>query len=327
MDRFQLPADHLLAALSRAPVPISLLNALRSLADVRASVDLFVASDRGLLQIVVDGRRVMLTGAARDAVLTLLGQGARSALERDTAAGGTSAGGLLDPSTAARVASVGAQVQESRLLAALPQAEEAAADAEVVAADAEQPATVLPIPLMETPTIDDAAKNLARAIDSSGLFLEAHFAQFLRGQRSLRQIEDETRSLPVDPQGASAAVSERRSAMQFDALQRQTISLVGQAWTGQPFRIEIEADRERNREAANSGDATGLFVATLTMRLPNLGRVQARIRVMQSTVGVQIESERPTALAAELPHLASALSARGLSLAQLTAAPQGVEGQ
>jgi len=327
MGRFQLPAERLLAALSGAPVPISLLSALRGLAEVRASVDLFVAGDRGLVQIVVDGRRLMLTGAARDAVLGLLGQGARSALERGTAAGGAPAAGLLDPSTAARIASVGAQVQESRLLAALPQAEAPVAQAQIVPADAEQPATTIPTPLMETPPNGDAAKSLARAIDLSGLFLEAHFAQFLRGERSLRQIEDETRALPVDAQGASAAVSERRSAMQLDALQRQTVSLVGQAWTGQPFRIEIEADRERNREAANSGDATGLFVATLTMRLPNLGRVQARIRVMQSTVGVQIESERPTALAAELPHLASALSARGLSLAQLTAAPQGVEGQ
>ena len=90
-------------------------------------------------------------------------------------------------------------------------------------------------------------------------------------------------------------------------------------WNGQAFRIQIERDRERNREAANVGDATGLFVATLSLRLANLGQLCARIRVVENTVAVQIESHQPAALGAELPQLASALLARGLKLAQLAA--------
>jgi len=312
MDRYQLSADRLLSVLDSLALPSALLNGLRNLAPAQASVEVLLASDRGALQVLVDGRRFLLTGAARDAVLTLLGLGARLPEERASASSAPADGGLLDLSTAARVASVDAQVQGSRSLAAN-------APSEVVLTDTQRPATVIAAPLMQSPDVDDAGKSLARAIDSSGLFLEAHFAQALRGERSFRQIEEEARSLPVDAHPKDAQTTDRRSAMQLDALQRQAITLVGQAWTGQPIRIEIERDRERNREAANAGDATGLFVATLNLRLPNLGALRARIRFMETTVGVQLESDQAATLNAELSQLADALAARGLNLAQLAA--------
>jgi hypothetical protein len=313
MNRYQLSADKLLRALEDLPVPIALLRALRGLAEARTSVGVLLAADRGLLQISVDGRRATLTGPARDSVLSLLGQGPGSPTDRSSGAAAPGAAGGFDPSTAARVASVDAQVQESRLLAGTSQAD-------LVDADSRQPAAVISEPLMADPSRDDAGKSLARAIDSSGLFLEAHLAQWLKGERSLRQIEEETQHLPVDARSRDAELSDLRGARQLDALQRQAITVTGQAWAGQPIQIEIERDRERHREAANVGDATGLFVATLTLSLPSLGWVRARIRVMENTVGVQVESEQAFILAGDLPLLASAFAARGLNLAQLDAA-------
>jgi len=318
LQRCQLPADRLLAALQNLPLPTSLLSALRGLAQARASVDLLLASDRSLLQILIDGRKTVLTGAARDAALKLLDQGLLAATDRAGPPSGALSGGLLDASTAARAAFVGAQVQESRLLAITPEAQS-------LLGEAEPPATVIAAPLMQTPALDDASKSLAHAVESSGLFLEAHVAQLLRGERSMRQIEDEARHLPVDARSGPTQMSDRRSAMQLDAMHRQAVTLVGQAWVGQPIRIQIEADRERNREAANWGNATGVFVATLKIRLPNLGPLNARIRVMESTVGVWIESDCASNLSRELPSLAEALSARGLALAQLAAGAPSAE--
>jgi hypothetical protein len=318
IDRYQLAADRLLQVLETLSIPESMRGALRSMAQAGQSVDVLLAGDRSSLQILVAGRRVALAGEARDAVLTLLGQDASLTSGRASVTANPVMGMLLDAAAAARSASVDAQIQESRALA--PNA-----SPELLESTSEQPATVITTPLMDAASVEDAGRALARAVDSSGLFLEAHLAQMLRGERTLQQIQGEARRLPVDTQPGGAQAADRRSAMQLDAMQRQAISLIGQAWAGQPFRIQIERDWERNREAANAGDATGLFVATLSMRLANLGQLYARIRVVASTVGVQIETDQAAALSADLPQLARALSARGLELAQLTAIAPAVE--
>jgi hypothetical protein len=49
----------------------------------------------------------------------------------------------------------------------------------------------------------------------------------------------------------------------------------------------------------------------------------ARVRVVQSTVGIRIESEQAAQLRAALPPLAAALAARGMQLAQLSAVSPG----
>jgi hypothetical protein len=311
MGRYEVPALRLLAALEAASAPASVLDALRSLAAGGVSATLLLAADRAQVQVLLDGRRVTLAGAARDAALVLLGE-----VERGPAPTAVPlAAGRLDPSLAARVAWVGAQIQESRAHPGGPDpvAEQPGPPPEPVAIGG---------PLLADPARDDAGAALARGVEGSGLFLEAHLAQWLRGERSLQQIQDEAQRLPAATAGAGDA-AQARGAAQADALQRQAITVAGQAWPGQAIQIEIERDRERNPEAANAGDDTGLFVATLKMQLPNLGTLGVRIRVMDRTVGVLVTSARSAALADQLPRLASALSARGLTLAQLAAAPDG----
>jgi hypothetical protein len=82
-------------------------------------------------------------------------------------------------------------------------------------------------------------------------------------------------------------------------------------------RLLIERDMERNPQAANLGDASGLFQATLDLELPRLGVLHARVRVMDETVGVRIESGRAAALVPALEALGGALAARGLNVAAL----------
>ncbi len=311
--RYSIAAGRLVAALDSAAVPVALLEGLRNLAAAGASVDLYLAPDRGLVQIVLDGRRIPLSGSARDAVLSLLGEVARAAMSSAGDRAAATPAPAFDASLTARAADVGAQIEESRAHAG---EETGNATAQTVRTEL----TVIAAALMPEPPLADAG-SLARAIGSSGLFLEAHLAQWLRGERSLRQVQDEVRDLPLDARSGDAGSSERRATLQLDALQRQAINLNAQAWPGQAVQLDIE--RDRRREDESEGDAAGLFQATLAMSLPHLGALRARIRIMQGTVGVQIEAEREPDLKPELARLASALSARGLNLAALDLAPAG----
>lgn len=310
LERFVLAAGRLLSTLEGVSLPIAILQGLRALAAQGASVEVYLAMDRGSAQIVMDGRRVPLGGAAREALLTVLGQTARTALETSgVPCGEIRATASPDPSAAARAAAVEAQVQESRLCGPA---------LSVFAVPAAVATTVVPDPLMTSADSQGAADALARAIDSSGLFLESHLAQWLRGERSLEQIRDEVRQLPAAPDLSLVAANEQRATTQIEALVQQAFCLTGQAWEGQPLRIQIERERERHREAANIGDPTGMFQATLQLDLPRLGALEVRIRAMENTVAVQIEARHPPA-AADLANLENALVGRGLHVARLAA--------
>ncbi len=319
MERLSLAAGALLGALEEVPVSTGLLDALRALAASGAAVDLFLGADRGWVQIVLGGRRVTLTGSARDAALTLLGAPPDPARLAGTTAPKVLATAYPDSSTNARAASIQAQVQESRSKAGRDMG---SAQSEPSA----QPSIAVRSPLLSGLGVEEAAQMLRRAVSSSGLFLEAHVAQWLRGERSFELVQEESDQM-AELAGAFGSLAEadaapdRRASAQLDALQHQTIQLTGEAWAGQPIQLEIECDRERNREAANLGDATGLFLATLHLNLPHLGAVRACIRVIDTTVGVHIEAGFASALAPELPQLTAALSTRGLQVAALDLAP------
>lgn len=316
-ERATLLAARVLAAVEQvdatSALPGAVLEGLRRLAASGDSVGVLLGAVRGVVALLVDERRAPLAGRARDAILTLLGDaaddGSAGALGAPAARGPIAA----DPSAAARAADVDAQVQQSRI-----HSDESAQLASGGPASAGPlPALRLAAPLLADGVADAAADRLAEAIDGSGWFLEAHVAQWLRGERSLAQVMGESRRLAGE---TAVGAMDQRGARQFEVLQRQALALAGEAWAGQPMQLEIERDRERHREAANAGDATGLFVATLSLDLPHLGSLQARIRIVERTVGVHIESRYAAVLQPALAPLHAALSARGLRVAQLEAA-------
>ncbi len=307
--RYAVPAVRLLAALDGLAVPGPLLEGLRRAAASGAPVELLLSADRGMVQVVVEGRRIPLTGAARDAALTVLGQstGPAPAVPPAPAA-------LLraDAALAARVAAVGAQVQEARTH---PGVTVAGRDDDVAPA----PALLGTEPVLSGPS---PAARLAAAVDTSSLFLEAHVAQWLRGERSLAQLQDEVARLadrlPADGNG------EQRAARQLDALHHQLVCLRLPAWPGQALELAIGRDPEHPRDAPGADPAaSGLFQATLRLDLPRLGTLEVRLRLLQETVGVRIRAADAAAVAPALPQLASALAGRGLHLVAVDLAPAG----
>jgi len=284
-----------------APDP-AVLEGLRRLGARGAAADLLVAADHRSILLLLDGRRVPLGAAARDAVLALL---ERRLEPRGAAApvadAADAARSPVDPADAARAAAIQALVGRARSqgAGALPRATAPA-----------QQAWALQRPLLAGADPDPAAA-LAAAVESSGLFLEAHVAQWLDGARTLDQLRDE-QAAP-----AAGTAGEPRAAAQLDALQRQAIALSGEAWSGQPVQWLIERAGGRHRDAPDPGHETGLFQATVRLDLRHLGGLQARIRVVEGTVGVQIEAEHPGSFAAAMPRLADALDARGLQVVAL----------
>jgi hypothetical protein len=313
LGRSALPAGRLLVALDGASAPAVVLDGLKAAAAASGSVELLLSPDRGLVQIVLDGRRIPLAGAARDAVLILLGEIARG---DEPGRAPATASGALDPSQAGRIAAVGAQVQESRAQAGSTLAGEV---------QSAEPAStvVLATPLMTGPDAGEAGRSLARAVDASGLFLEAHVAQWLRGKRPLGQVLEEARSLPPVVGGAHAAASESRASRQLEAQQNQLVRLQAPAWPGQLMDLQIAREPERRADAAGAGDEAGLFQATLSLELPRLGTLHARIRLLHDTVGLQLAAQQTALLLPALQDLSTALSARGLTLAALELAPAG----
>lgn len=317
VGRFRIPADSLLRALETAGAPDSTQEGLRRLAAAGADVEVLLAPDRGLVLLVIDGRRIPMTGSARDAVLNLLGETTRGAADAAAAPARSGAAGGLDPSTAVRVAAVGAQIEESRSHAALD-------PADVVDPEPRRALIVSTQTVLKGSGTEAAAARIASAVEQSGLFLEAHLAQWLRGERSLHAIEDEARALPAENPPGDARAGEARGRAQLDALQHDGVSLSSHAWPGQSFQLEISGDRERHRDRAIAGDAPGVFTATLTLTMPRLGAMRVRIRATAHALGIHVESDQPGVVRGELGKLASALSARGLQLAQLDASPPAV---
>jgi hypothetical protein len=315
-ERRTVAAGALLDALETAGAAPALLAPLRAGAQAGTWLDLLVSPDHSLVQVLLDGRRMPLTGAAREAALALLEPSTPA--PSAAAAAAAPAGTRPDADLAARVAAVDAELREARVAGPEAAVEDGPAAAEPLVAR-------FGTPLLQG-SAGAAAGRLAQTIEHSGLFLEAHTAQWLAGARDEAQLAAELRALgSAAADGSAVRGPDQRAALQLEALQRQALRLAGPAWEGQELRLEIARDRERPGEAADGHEATGLFQATLALELPRLGTLQARIRVMDRTVGVQIESAHAGALVPGLGALAEALSAHGLSLIELRVAPLAQE--
>lgn len=328
--RTVVPADRLLAALGRlaSNLPGAVLSALRGAAASGANVELIVPGDKSPLQLIVAGQRVGVSGPARDALLGAVGPSGNAASPRE-AFPQPALPPAPDAAAATRAVIVEAQVAGLRVQPLSLPGSGGAESVTQAGQGSAGPATatvVLRQPLTLTASGGASAAvlapALASAVENSGLFLESHLAAWAHGQRSLQQVQAESHALLVDAvtgaQQDPQAWSAQRAASQIDALQQQAFALSGPAWPGQAFRLEIARDRGDRRATDASPPSAGPVTATLSMTLPKLGVISAKIRVAASTVGVQMESPDAAVLQRSLPALASAFDARGLTVAQLT---------
>jgi len=303
-------------------------------ADGNALATLILPAGPGPARIDLGGRQFALPPALRDALLSLPNGGSASNGSPAAANANTTA----TASTLAAEAKSAMQLPTQTLVAATA-AESAAttsAAANALAASgalrsARNEARAEPGPVVhfEAPVFDSrapaaTAERLAARVSGSGVFFEAHVAQWARGERTGDALQAEAQQLAravlADPHAAEA-----RADAQVDALYRHTIALSGPAWAGQPMRLELGRDPQiaPDAAAAGQGGAEPVFVARLNLELPRLGSIEVRLRLAGESIAAVIASQASAEeLGQALPEFASALTARRLRpvLLQMTEA-------
>ncbi len=216
---------------------------------------------------------------------------------------------------------------------------------------APQPATITrTAPLLPAPPLQTAqlVPALQRAIVESGLFYEAHQAQWIAGRFTAEALAREPQArhagtayaapASVAPAAAEevAATAAARDAepaagrglaantttlppelqplvqQQLDAAVTQHIIWRGEIWPGQTLHWEIEAEEQQRDEA---GEAPAeQWTTKLGLTLPRLGEVNVALTLMQGKVSLAMTASTGSAdtLRNGLADLAAAFAAAGL---------------
>ncbi len=170
--------------------------------------------------------------------------------------------------------------------------------------------------------------TLAKAISQSGLFYEAHQAEWVAGRRPIETLQAEphsqaqsvatnspsaasttpTASAPASstvsagaeraadnlaPQPANLAQSmpeELRPLVQqqLDAIATQRLAWHGEVWPDQFIDWEIEHERTGNRDAANTGEEAQRWNTSLRLSMPRLGTVEATLQISGNGLHVRL---------------------------------------
>lgn len=211
------------------------------------------------------------------------------------------------------------------------------------------------------------APALARAITQSGLFYEAHQAQWVGGQRPLAQLLEEPQGQRSAPAAFRLAAAESAAAgippatpapageakgmgqvtqaaasaslvaqvpdelrplvqQQLEAAAAQRMVWHGEVWPRQTLELEIQRDREREADGRVATDED--WSTTLSLTTPRLGRIDARLRLGGGGVRIALAASDEASAAGlrnAAPQLAAALEAAGLPLLnfQVQHAPTG----
>lgn len=107
---------------------------------------------------------------------------------------------------------------------------------------------------------------------------------------------------------------------QLEVLANQSFNWHGEAWPGAEMDWEIS---RREPQDESGADAAGHWATRLTLNLPGLGQVQARLNLAGKQLVMHLVSPQSAELlAAHAEALRSRYAAQGLQLSQLSIAPQ-----
>ena len=161
-------------------------------------------------------------------------------------------------------------------------------------------------PVGEVRAVQAAAERLRHNVERSGLFFEAHVAQWAQGARDTADMRAE--ALRLLPAGAAAETAAQRVAAQVAVLQDAVLSLHGPVWPGQSAALVVEREAPAGTEATSEP----VFSARLALALPALGAVQIHLRLAGDAVTAAVSAPRTEPFAAGFTDLAAQLRAHGL---------------
>lgn len=165
-------------------------------------------------------------------------------------------------------------------------------------------------PLLPAPPISGADKahlsaQLQQTLISSGLFYEAHLAQWLHGKRTIKQLQQEPQGKLSDHFVAttsrnittSTPVTSQLTALvqqQLHLLESGTIRLQGEIWPGQFMEWDIAEYLEEQDEPQDDINDThkkrDRWQTQIRLELPRLGKIMATLKIDPQGIRIQLES-------------------------------------
>lgn len=155
--------------------------------------------------------------------------------------------------------------------------------------------------------------DLQRALVMSGLFYESHLTELILGRRTLSLIMQE-------PQNQTATRLTMLVPQQLQILEQQRLLWHGEIWPGQ--RMEWEITRQQEEKQSETSAPNGRCIdSSVTLHLPRLGPVTARLRYSAGQLHVELQArdaDTRSLLKQESSRLTERLQATGQTLSRLT---------
>lgn len=165
------------------------------------------------------------------------------------------------------------------------------------------------------------AQDLKNAVSNSGLFYESHLSEYAQGLRTLLEIQQE-------PQNRGHIAAANFISQQLSVLENQRISWHGEVWPGQAMQWSIALPNEQQSTQHDVDEAkhSTLIASDLTLEMPNLGRVTAKLSLMAGRMQISFNTTSPQTAAllkAQSANLAYAIRKNGQVLEGLSVLSDG----
>jgi hypothetical protein len=162
------------------------------------------------------------------------------------------------------------------------------------------------------------AHDLKNAVSNSGLFYESHLSDLVQSNQSLAAIKQE-------PQNQANSSIANLMSQQLAILENQRMSWHGEVWPGQKMDWDVyqQQNNADGKQPSNQSqaDQDRPITSEMTLHLPHLGKVSARISLTDGRMRVNILAEHPETLemlTAKRLGLAEAIGKNGQQLDALT---------
>jgi hypothetical protein len=182
-------------------------------------------------------------------------------------------------------------------------------------------------PLLAAPTLDPTqlAGALQQGVAKSGLFYEAHVAEWAQGQRPLAELAKEPQmSGPRPGQPETDPATAQLISQQLATQEQARLAWQGQLWPGQPLSLELQRQVERDApdgQRPGAQEPEDAWQGSLRLRFAALGEVAASLTLAGGQLHIRLDTGGAPAgavLRAHAPNLAQALEATGTPLGSLS---------
>jgi hypothetical protein len=164
------------------------------------------------------------------------------------------------------------------------------------------------------------SQQLKATISNSGLFYESHLREFMEGHRQLNAIK-------LEPQNQVQHMAQSVLPQQLHLFEHQRLSWHGEVWPNQQMDWDVYVQNDQDQSTRNaSADPTAqaTIVSDITLHLPRLGKVTAKISLKNGRMHIGMLAEENASLPllkTKSKLLATAIESNGQVLAGLTIEP------